>query len=426
MRLIQSVAIGTLSLALSCGGRAALQPIDGQAGSRATGGDPGFQATGGDPAFQATGGDPGFRATGGDPGSQGTAGSSQATWVARGDFDELPLGVIPEGTQYIHLAVAASGEVYLASESTPIDSKRVFDLTRVSPDGRGNWTQRINGASHSLIVDAVGTIYQSRTLNGVGVLDKRTPDGRWLWSREIETMSLRVGRDGALYGAAWGERLRKFDGDGNVLWTWQGPGNLGVSGFGADATGTVFVRTGVRPAVQLPSGAKGQPSPQDGLLFTLDQGGAELSQRRYSTGVFEPTAPGTVVYLETGPINFAVTSEGRLLSVPLTGVGLYDPSGDAALWQWDARDVKPSSWDLSNGFSGALSAGSCAYCAASRHALYAFDAEGNQAKTLLLGEYSASAWAADNLDNIYALVEFHRVAAVRRYHGESGWSPAQR
>ena len=57
--------------------------------------------------------------------------------------------------------------------------------------------------------------------------------------------------------------------------------------------------------------------------------------------------------------------------------------------------------------------------------MYAFDAEGNQAKTLLLNEYSASAWAADNLDNIYALVEYQGATAVRRYHGESGWSPAQ-
>ena len=66
----------------------------------------------------------------------------------------------------------------------------------------------------------------------------------------------------------------------------------------------------------------------------------ELSQRRYSTSVYEPMSPVAVVYLETGPVNFAVTSAGQLLSASLTGTGLFDPSGDAA-WQWDARNVKP-------------------------------------------------------------------------------------
>ena len=135
-------------------------------------------------------------------------------------------------------------------------------------------------------------------------------------------------------------------------------------------------------------------------------------------------SPVAVVYLETGPVNFAVTSAGQLLSASLTGTGLFNPSGDAA-WQWDARNVKPSAWDLSSGFSGALAAGRCGHCAGSGQALYAFDAEGNQSQTLLLHEYSASAWAADNEDNIYALVRNQETVAIRRYHGESGWSDAE-
>lgn len=350
-------------------------------------------------------------------------------WVVRDGFDELPLSPLQDVNRSIQWAVDARGDVYLASQAYATGSSPAFDLSRVSADGRTNWTQRIKGEPYSLTVDAAGTVYQSRKLSGVGVLDKRSADGRWLWSNEVEAMALQLGRDGALYGAAWGERLRKFDDEGNVLWTWQGPGQRGVSGFGADASGTVFVRTGVDPSAQLPSGAKGQSAPQDGLLFTLDQSGAELSQRRYSTGVYEPTSPVAVVYLETGPINFVVTSAGQLLSAPLTGTGtgLFDPPGDA-VWHWDARDLKPSAWDLAwdrtRGLSGALSAGRCGYCASSRQALYAFDADGKQSKTLLLHEYSASAWAADNEDNIYALVRNQETVAIRRYHGESGWSDA--
>jgi hypothetical protein len=53
MRVSQCVTIWALSLALSCGGRAALLQSDGQAGYRATGGDTGYRATGGDTGFQA-------------------------------------------------------------------------------------------------------------------------------------------------------------------------------------------------------------------------------------------------------------------------------------------------------------------------------------------------------------------------------------
>ena len=74
-----------------------------------------------------------------------------------------------------------------------LGSDPTFDLSRVSADGRSNWTQRIKGESYSLTVDAAGTVYQSRKLNGVGVLDKRAADGRWLWSNEIEAMTVALG-----------------------------------------------------------------------------------------------------------------------------------------------------------------------------------------------------------------------------------------
>ena len=125
----------------------------------------------------------------------------------------------------------------------------------------------------------------------------------------------------------------------------RGPGNEAFLALGLTPAAPSSCEPGWTPSAQLPSGAKGQSAPQDGLLFTLDQSGAELSQRRYSTGVYEPTSPVAVVYLETGPINFVVTSAGQLLSAPLTGTGtgLFDPPGDA-VWHWDARDLKPSAW----------------------------------------------------------------------------------
>ena len=184
-------------------------------------------------------------------------------WVARDGFDELAVRArFPTEIAWFNGGRCGRRYVLGVRRRTRMGSEATFDLSRVSADGRNNWTQRIEGESYSLTVDAAGTVYQSRKLNGVGVLDKRAADGRWLWSNEIEAMTLHLGGDGALYGAAWGERLRKFDDDGNVLWTWQGPGQRGVSGFGADASGTVFVRTGVTPSAQLPSGAKGQSAPR--------------------------------------------------------------------------------------------------------------------------------------------------------------------
>jgi hypothetical protein len=423
-----------LALAFGCGGRTEFQQTIAQAGSRAAGGDAGSGAVGGSGGAQQTGGFSGTHERGGSAGAQPTSGSAgtQSTsvgahglWLPRDGFDEVSLDAFGAIRSF---AVDASGNIYWASDSVVMDETLSFALTRLSADGQITWTQRVSGQSISLGVDDAGTVYQLRKVNQVAVVDKRSTEGTWLWSREVsgagpDSSSLRLGRDGALYLAtAWGgEHLWKFDSSGSLLWTWDGPGSRGVASFAADANGTVYVRTRITPEAALPSGSKGQESPTDGLLWTLDKSGKALLQRHFVTG-FEGTA-GAVIYLETGPVNFGVTSGGLLLSVAIKSTGLFDPAGDA-FWTHGAADLQPAV--RAYGLISVLATGRCGSCVASYSALYAFDAAGKQTETLLLNDDNALAqsWAADQRDNIYALVirkDDSQSSTVRRYHGASGW-----
>jgi len=433
MNPVQRIAnLCMLAVAFGCGGRTEFQQTVGQGGSRAAGGDassgaagrdasPG--AAGGNGSAPQTGGSSGAREQGGSAGAQPTSGGTHGLWVPRNGFDEVSFDTMGAISSF---AVDASGNVYWASESLIEDDTLGFYLTRLGADGRVTWTQRVSGQSRWLGVDDAGTIYQLRNVNRVAVVDKRSSEGKWLWSREVaeagpDSSSLRLGRDGALYLATrLGEHLWKFDSNGSLLWTWNGPGSFGVSSFAADANGKVYVRTRVKPEADLPSGTKGQESPTDGLFWTLDNSGKALSRRHFVTG-FEGTA-GAVIYLETGPVNFEVTSGGLLLSVAVKSAGLFDIAGDA-VWTHDAADLQPAS--RAYGLIGVLSAGRCGACVASLSGLYAFDAAGKQTETLLLNDDDtfARSWAADQGDNIYVLIARNepQTLALRRYHGASGW-----
>lgn len=440
------VAICSLSFALGCGGRDALLGASGHTGAREhgvaglaeMGGDQGSFATSGSAGFQTTGtgsasGGTGSAASGsaGAVQSAGSAGFSQAEggrqslWSPRGEFDE----VLPFITGSIKdFGVDAAGNVYLASEASYDDStKYSFVLARVSVEGELSWRQQISGQPARMIVDAGGTIYQTRYLNQVGVLDRRTPEGKWLWSRELNETSLesspfRMGRDGALYlGTYQGERLWKFDRGGGVVWRWKGPGERAIASVAADSNGTVYLRTWIKPTANLPSPSKGQASPMDGLFWNLDPSGKEISQRLFAT----ESVGDTSIYIENGPVDFVVTEEGQLLSGADTSAGLFDTAGNT-LWRRNESDLKPalSERHRYNLHSG-LVAGRCKACITAPEALLAFDAEGNQTEILLLDYENelGERWTSDERDNIYVLIQSFeaRTSTIRRYHGGSGW-----
>lgn len=411
----------SLALAMGCGGRTSYDSTPAQGGSRSLDGGGGLPVAAGSGGRLQAGGSGGFPQPAGSAGQQ-AVGGSRGLWLPREDFDEVSADFIGSIRQF---AVDGSGNVYLASESG-YNSTFDFTLARLDADGQVSWTQRISGKAMELTVDDAGTVYQLRDLNGVAVLDRRTPGGQWVWSQEIhqpggDSSSLRRGQDGALYlGTAWGERLSKFDVEGNLMWTWKGPGERAVSSFAADAGGTVYLRTGVKPDAELPFPTKGQDSPVDGLFWTLDSSGAVVSQRRYATS-FKGTS-ASFVYLETGPVHFALTSSGQLLSTSFTTAGLFETSGEPR-WQRDASDLKPGLQPYE--LTGVLSAGRCGFCITSHRGLFAFDAEGNQTGSLLLNDSqrAADSWGADPLDNVYVLARDYssQTATLRRYHGESGW-----
>jgi len=438
------------SLVLACGGRTAFQAtganpgsggIGNRTGDRETGGSAGPQeivghagvlnAGGSTGSAQAEGGTGAQQAGGGEQAAGGSAqpaGSNQNLWLAHGSFDESSFDVAGSIKDF---AVDPAGNVYLASDSPPVDAQRSFTLARLRADGQVSWRQQVSGEPMFMTVDEAGTIYQLRVLNQVGVLDKRTAEGKWLWSREINETSLgqsvfRRGKDGALYlGTRQGERLWKFDLDGNVGFRWQGPGQRAVASVAADAKGTVYLRTWVKPTAMLPGPAKGQDAPMDGLFWTLDPSSKELSQRLFAT----ESVGDSSLYIENGPVNFALTAGGQLLSAAATSVGLFDTAGNA-LWKRNVSDLKPALDERRSYYwNGVLSAGRCGYCIASSSALLAFDATGNQTEVLLLDYKNefGSRWATDQKDNIYVLIGEaggggSSSSRVRRYHAGSGWT----
>ena len=453
MRLMQRVAtLGWLALALGCGGRDALQNEAGHSGSRqigsegsaAAGGSASAQGTSSNAGLQDTGnragaggfGSAGSTQTGSSAGSQQTGSSAGSTqtmvgtrdlWLPHDAFDEISSAIIGSIKDF---AVDASGNVYLASEASFEAEKYSFVLARVSAQGQLSWKQQISGRPIRMFVDDVGTIYQLRSLNQVGVLDRRTPDGAWVWSRELnetdlESSRFRMGKDSALYlGTLQGERLWKFALDGSVVWRWKGPGSRAIASVAADASGTVYLRTWMTPTATLPKPAKGQDSPKDGLFWTLDPSGMELSQRHYAT----ESSGGTNLYIENGPVEFVLTQGGQLLSAAETSARLFDTAGNT-LWKREVSDLKPAlaaqhRYYLHSG----LSAGRCGYCITSSQALLAFDAAGNQTEILQL-DYEQEfgyGWAADQSDNIYVLArpnDTQSAVGLRRYHGGSGWKP---
>jgi len=412
MGLTQRVAaICALSLGLGCGGRTSLEAIGGHAGGAETGDHGG--ATG-------TDGHAGRLQAGGSAGGPVSAAGAPGLWVARDGFDEIST----QPSSIRHFAVSAAGDVYVASEADLADSKVGFYLTRLGADGRMVWSQRLSGGSVSLAIDETG-IYQLRDVNEIAVVDKRTLAGEWVWSRQLlpgshaYTTNLRIGRDGALYvGTYLRERLFKIGLDGDIRWTWKGPGDAAVFGFDADVNGTVRLRTGILPEIPLPSPNKGDPPP-DGLLWTLDPTGAELAHRQYPTS-YEANSG----YLETGPFAFVVTPSGHLLSGSWRVAGLFDAAGDP-VWTREFTDADVSLNDGPSGdsFQGVLSAGRCRFCIVKPNALYAFDVVGNRTDKLRVASNGSPivGWAADELNQVYVLLERPGSKALRRY-AESAWT----
>jgi len=243
-------------------------------------------------------------------------------------------------------------------------------------------------------------------------------------------VSVLVGKDGAVYAGttlnpylmspqAESEQLWKLDRDGNLLWIWEGNYGGILSCFGADATGRAFIRSEVESNQSLP-GIRGVTPPSDAAFVVLDEAGEELHNQDYVTGVRDLESGG-FVYYEEGPVHSVVTQTGDLLSGSESDAAQFDTWRNA-LWM-QAREDIDDFWPVD-----ALSAGHCQACITTSHALYAFDGMGNLTETLLLtGENAwARSWAADEVGNIYVLVEqpARTTTSLRRYQGASGWSPS--
>jgi len=333
-------------------------------------------------------------------------------------YDELVLDWLYDIGAVRNFAVDKAGNIYLTTT-------RASALMRLDPTGKLLWAQHLAADCTSLVTDDDGNVYLSNTSadSSVTSLEKYTPNGAWVWGRrspkDRPANALRMGRDGALYAAvSWGPAtLWKLDLDGNTSWIWQRGGELGVTAFGADASGTVYLRVAQKPAVPLPEFFRGGNAPPDGLFVTLDRQGAQRSTRLFATG-FDDPAQGEPQYLEGGPRDFVLTQAGDLLGGSSLGGpgGLFDHAGDL-IW---------------TGSLGApLSAGRCSFCQASPNGAVAFDEAGEQTERLPLADVKEFAfnWAVDDLGNSYALVrnptaDEPNPEAIRRYR-DSAWSKAK-
>jgi hypothetical protein len=354
--------------------------------------------------------------------SQQQAPASAPTWdtgwvTGDAEFAELKLAALEGIDHGRYTAVDAGGNIYLVVVTTADNpsSEPSDALLKLDADGQLLWMDSFSGTSLSLAVNTADGVYQSRELNGAGLVDRYTIDGEWLWSKVLynhpDVLSVHAGADGSAY--AWtspDNYLWKLDLDGEVQWRWNPEADAALSQVQVDSTGTVYLDCAVSAEVPF-FPPKGDPAP-DQMLLGLDESGAEQLRRRYVLA--HDLHP-------TGPSNLSITADGNLLGASDQRVSLYAPNGDT-LWNTDLTGVvPPDQWLV-----GTLSAGRCVHCAYTATGLYAFDAEGNLAQSVILpASRQAQTWAVDDADDVYVAISNGRtgyVDTLMRYPAGAGWS----
>ena len=363
----------------SSGGAPSTGGTTSSGGATSTGGHGGGHAEGGG----ADGGGPGGAAAtsgggGGAPGGGGTAGSAAggtAGSLAKPPQDSYRQFGAERSDEARAVAVDASENLYVAGFTQTVLSGTMlagtFDIFIRKYDAAGTvlWTEQWGRGGYnnfsSLAVEPGGSFYVSGTYveaaSGGGdkttfFIDKRGPDGKTLWSKEVPWSAavLRLDAANNLYaagpvaGATSGSTtgalyLRKYDANATEMWTarYGLPLIESAADLGVDAAGNVFVAGATQGTVEDPNTGKNA-----GRLYKFDGKGAAVWDKQFTTP--EGTLVSSVAVLPSGEAYVAGYTYGALGGTSLGAndafIRKYDSVGDAVWTRQFGTPLSDTAW----------------------------------------------------------------------------------
>ena len=167
----------------------------------------------------------------------------------------------------IHIAVDASGSVYIGGSVVPPASTRNYSIIKYDTDGHIVWDKQYDSGQDEAVtriaVDASGSVYVTGTSGWAFAWNYRTikydAGGNIVWNKMYDggfdeaACGIAVDSSGSVYVAGESEmgggindfRLIKYDPAGNIVWnkTFDGGSNLQDGGYGCtmDASGSIYV-----------------------------------------------------------------------------------------------------------------------------------------------------------------------------------------